>query len=51
MRSELIIIIIIIHLFYKAPFKALKVAVQHIKNSEDNRTDYFVAKKCPKITK
>jgi len=28
----IIIIIIIIHLFYKAPFKALKVAVQHIKN-------------------
>jgi len=24
---------IIIHLFYKAPFKALKVAVEHIKNS------------------
>jgi len=25
--------LIIIHLFYKAPFKALKVAVQHFKNS------------------
>jgi len=25
--------IIIIHVFYKAPFKALEVAVQHIKNS------------------
>jgi len=28
-----VFIIIIIHLFYKAPFKALKVAIQHIKNS------------------
>jgi len=27
-----IVIIIKIHLFYKVPFKALRVAVQHIKN-------------------
>jgi len=29
--------IIIIHLFDKAPFKALKVALQLIKNSSDNQ--------------
>jgi len=32
-HTTIIIIIIIIHLFYKVDFKALEVAVQHVKNS------------------
>jgi len=44
----LLLIIITIHSFYKAPFKALKVAVQHIKNS--SRMDTIKKAVCSRAT-